>query len=327
MYSKKHFGKQVYWEEYYHANKDSFEWYHNYKFMRDIVSQYIQEPKETKMLNVGCGISKLPEELYNDGFRDIISIDFIDEVVTEMRQKFNEKMPKGFLFLKMDALDMDFTDQVFSAAVDKGTLDSVFSGFRSTQNAHKYLSEIYRVLDNNGIFFCLSYREPKERIRFFERFDWKVKVHKIYRPIFKSDIKYIKKEYVSKEVARDIEKQHEIELTLDDIPKENDENDEIYVKILNEFEEEKRQKQREREALIPREVESFYMYVCLKGEHPDDVLPSTVQEIELQVEAEEKGQEEEAEEEEKEPSYQLPALTDEDDESGVGTQSDIEDDN
>ena len=202
MLYKHHFGKKIYWNEKYDDSVHQFEWYHPYKNIRDVITQYITDKKNARVLYPGCGTSKLSEDMYNDGFRNIISIDAVQACVDEMRARFNESMPKTFMFLKMDALNMDFGDKIFTHVIDKGLYDSILSGYRSTEKSLQYLKEIDRVLVDNGTYFCISYRSHEDRSRFLsEIHSWNVEVYKIYRPKYKTELRFIKEEYLSKKVV------------------------------------------------------------------------------------------------------------------------------
>ncbi len=274
-----HFAKTEFWKERYAANKHSFEWYHPYKLIRDVMTQYVQDLSTARLLNVGCGISKLPEDLYNDGFHNIVNIDISEDCVNEMRSHYNATMPKTFLFLKMDATDMDFTDGVFSHVLDKGLLDSIMSGFRSTENSRKYLSEVFRVLDKNGKYFCLSYRPPDDRMQFIEKFGWEVSVHKIYRPVFQSELKWIKEEFFSKAVIEEIEKQRDVEIPQTFLEENYTDDQDLTIarELLDQDKKEKERLVQEKNALKPRDVLSFYFYICRKGK--EDKRQSTIEEV------------------------------------------------
>ena len=274
-----HFAKREFWKERYASNKHFFEWYHPYKMIRDVMTQYVQDLSKAKLLTVGCGISKLPEDLYNDGFRNIVNIDISEDCVTKMRSHFNEKMPKTFLFLKMDATDMDFTDGVFTHVLDKGLLDSIMSGYRSTENVRKYLSEVFRVLDKNGKYFCLSYRPPDDRMQFIQSFGWEVSVHKIYRPVYQTELKWIKEEFFSKAVIEDIEKQRDVDIPQAFLEEKYTDDQDLTIarELLDHDKKEKERLIEEKNALKPRDVLSFYFYICRKGR--EEKRQSTVEEI------------------------------------------------
>lgn len=274
-----HFAKREFWKERYAANKHLFEWYHPYKMIRDVMTQYVQDLSKAKLLNVGCGISKLPEDLFNDGFRNIVNIDISEDCVTEMRSHYNTTMPKTFLFLKMDATDMDFTDGVFTHVFDKGLLDSIMSGYRSTENVRKYLSEVFRVLDKNGKYFCLSYRAPDDRMQFIQSFGWEVSVHKIYRPVYQTELKWIKEEFFSKAVIEDIEKQRDVEIPQAFLEEKYTDDQDLTIarELLEHDRKEKERLIEEKNALKPRDVLAFYFYICRKGR--EEKRQSTVEEI------------------------------------------------
>ena len=50
--------------------------------------------KSDKILNIGCGNSKLSEDLSEEGYEDITNIDFSTKVITIMEQTYKEKFPK-----------------------------------------------------------------------------------------------------------------------------------------------------------------------------------------------------------------------------------------
>lgn len=262
-----HFAKSEFWKERYCEKKDTFEWYHPYRMLKDVVTQYITDNKSAKLLNVGCGISKMPEDLFNEGFRNIVNIDISEECIREMNKHFNESMKKHIYFLKMDAKDMDFTNGVFTHVLDKGLFDSIMSGYRSTENIHKYLSEVHRVLSSNGTYFCMSYKPFEDRCVFLEKFNWNITVHKIYRPVFKTELKWIKQEFFSKAVIKDIEKQLDLEIDRTELEHAYpDERDfEIVQNILADDKKAKEEELEERLNDKPKNVLTFYLYVCKKG--------------------------------------------------------------
>jgi EEF1A lysine methyltransferase 4 len=274
-----HFGKQIYWKERFGSSTSVFEWYHPYKHLKDVITQYTpNDKKQAKVTYLGCGTSKLPEEMYNDGFRNIISIDSDEIAINAMRERYNENMPKTFLFLKMDAMKMDFGNGIFTHAIDKGLFDSILSGYNSTKNAKKYLSEVFRILDDKGTFFCMSYRGLEDRARVLESQPWRIVVHKVYRPKFHQEQEYIRKEFVSKKVLADIERQMDVEVNINEPPFSNNPDTEDIRMLENITEEDKENKKLRIEAqnsIRPRDVESYYLYVCCKA---DEEIKSVTEE-------------------------------------------------
>lgn len=262
---KVHFGKKIYWDERYQTVDNIFEWYHPYPLLRDVITQYIGDAEQPKILVAGCGTSKLSEELFNEGYRRIVSVDSSQQCVDIMRARYNEAMPSTFLFLKMDVLDMDFQDEAFTHCLDKGMLDSVLSGYRSVEQSFKYLSEVYRVLSKNGVFICVSFRDYLNRRQFLERLKWTVKVHKVYRPKFEVEIQSIKEEFISKKTLAEVERAMTVDPSVDEELIYPDDNDMNILKMIKEEEAaEKQRKQAEMSSPKPKTVDCFYVYVCVK---------------------------------------------------------------
>jgi hypothetical protein len=60
------YGKQDYWENRYSREPEVFEWYQRYLHFSDLLKTHIT--KESHILIIGCGSSKLGEELYDEGY-------------------------------------------------------------------------------------------------------------------------------------------------------------------------------------------------------------------------------------------------------------------
>ena len=139
--------------------------------------------KTDKILNIGCGNSKLSEDLSEEGYEDITNIDFSNKVISIMEEKCKAKYPK-MSFKVMDVLDMkDFQTGTFNTVIDKGTLDSVLCGDNSVPNAQKMISEVFRVLVPGGHYICITYGDPEHRKKFLETQQWgNLAVDKIQKP-------------------------------------------------------------------------------------------------------------------------------------------------
>ena len=109
-----------------------------------------------KLLVIGCGNSKLSENMYDIGIKNIINIDLSEIVIKQMCGK--NKHRKEMLFLKMDMLKMDFEDSTFDVVVDKGTLDALMSDSseKVDDDCNKLFAELDRVLKIGGRYICVS---------------------------------------------------------------------------------------------------------------------------------------------------------------------------
>lgn len=76
-------------------------------------------------MNAGAGISRLAEEMYDDGFEKIISVDICPTAVKFMNDKCRHKKD-DFKYEVMDIKNLTFEDGKFDVAIDKATLDCFF---------------------------------------------------------------------------------------------------------------------------------------------------------------------------------------------------------
>ena len=80
---------------------------------------------------LGCGNSKLSDQMYEAGYEDILNIDIAPSVIDQMKQASIEK---GYDLNKikwetMDATNMEgIKDNSIDVLIDKGTLDALISG-------------------------------------------------------------------------------------------------------------------------------------------------------------------------------------------------------
>ncbi|EGR34600.1 protein kinase domain protein [Ichthyophthirius multifiliis] len=207
------YGNPQYWEDRYqryfkffqiwHKIKkksreaDPFDWYQRFKGLKNLIQQYITS--ESVILNVGAGSSskkeqqfqyiiniqkkELSEELYDEGYLNITNIDISQTVIKNMQEKYSDR-GETFKYICMDVKQMEFQQNSFDFVIDKGTLDCILCGESSTINSSKVLSEIYRVLNNKGVYFLISYGLPENRKNILQKpeFQWHVTEYQIPKP-------------------------------------------------------------------------------------------------------------------------------------------------
>jgi ubiquinone/menaquinone biosynthesis C-methylase UbiE len=152
---------------------------------------------------LGCGSSRLSEEMFDDGkfilyfsniqnlfvivlivvgYESIMNIDFSKVVIEQNIIRYKEK--PGLQWQQMNATSLEFPDQTFDTVIAKATFDAVLCGEGSTSNIARMCSEVSRVLKSNGLFFIISYGVTDNRLSYLEKpeYGWKVGVFTIPKP-------------------------------------------------------------------------------------------------------------------------------------------------
>jgi ubiquinone/menaquinone biosynthesis C-methylase UbiE len=147
--------EKFYDESYKH--KEMRRHYPNEQLVRFIFREYgkieIEDRKNIKILEIGCGNANNTWYLCNEGF-DVYSID-ISEVGIELAKMTLQKWNKHATIIKTDMLELDFEDNFFDTVVD------IFSSNCLTMKEFDiYINKIYKILKPNGVYY--SYTPSKK---------------------------------------------------------------------------------------------------------------------------------------------------------------------
>ncbi|KAG7098811.1 hypothetical protein E1B28_000716 [Marasmius oreades] len=155
--SNEQYGTKDYWNQRYaqESENGSFDWFKSYGEISDIIQDLIPD-RSSKILMLGCGNSKLSEEMYDDGFRNIVNIDYSAVLIEQMQQRHSRDRP-DMQWHEMDVRDVTFADDTFDVVIDKGTMDAMMTVKGDIWNPPQ------RVIDD-----CT--REVREAIRYISRY-------------------------------------------------------------------------------------------------------------------------------------------------------------
>lgn len=170
-----------YWNERYNAENDPFDWYQRWTGLRQVFDGPLAGEK--KVLHLGCGNSRLAEEMLEDHKHQTHTcIDISEVVIAKMQDRHKDK--PHIHFQQMDALRMTFAPGSFDVAIDKATLDTILCADNSVDNSLRYLQEVFKVLKNDGKYFLVTFAAPDERIPYLRRagLNWRIDHFSIPKP-------------------------------------------------------------------------------------------------------------------------------------------------
>ena len=132
-----------YWDNRYSSRPEPFDW------LQTLLFKYIN--KNDNILHIGCGNSRLPETLSDEGYEKITNIDFSQKVIEQISERYQKYYPK-MKFKVMDILNMkEFEENSFEIVIDKGALDCILCGGKSKDNFEKAFQkyiEYYALMEN-----------------------------------------------------------------------------------------------------------------------------------------------------------------------------------
>lgn len=111
-----------------------------------------------RLLDVAIGTGDLAIEICRQQkAREVVGIDLSEEMMAIGRQKVAERQIDSILFQKASAQDMPFEDNSFDAA-------TCSYGVRNFTDLDKGLSEMHRVIKENGEVLILEFSYPSNRL-------------------------------------------------------------------------------------------------------------------------------------------------------------------
>ncbi len=114
-----------------------------------LVNKFFKNPKEKKILVLGCGGGRVLPPLHKKGFKKIVAIDIVRKMVEESKKKV---AGLGIEVLEMDACKLKFKDNSF---------DYAFFPFHGIDyiypDIYVAVKEVARVLKPSGVFIFNSH--------------------------------------------------------------------------------------------------------------------------------------------------------------------------
>jgi len=137
---------------------------------------------------LGCGNSKLSENMYDDGFQNIVNVDYSDVLIDRMRKEHENERPH-MQWHVMDVRNLQFKDNSFDVVIDKGTMDAMMTSKGDVwdppdevvNDCTAEVNEVMRVLkgDRECTFIYITFGQPHFRRRYLTRPNTTLEIKKL----------------------------------------------------------------------------------------------------------------------------------------------------
>jgi len=172
-----HYGTKDYWDQRYleEEDKESFYWFKSYADLADLLHELIPN-KSSRILMLGCGNSRLSEDMWEDGYQKIVNVDYSGILIEQMKKRHSILRPE-MEWHEMDVRNLTFENGTFDVAIDKGTMDAMMTAKGDVwdppqqviNDCNKEVDETLRVLRKDGLFVYLTFGQPHFRRRYLQR--------------------------------------------------------------------------------------------------------------------------------------------------------------
>uniref|UniRef100_A0A7E4WAN4 Methyltransf_11 domain-containing protein n=1 Tax=Panagrellus redivivus TaxID=6233 RepID=A0A7E4WAN4_PANRE len=168
---------KTYWDSRFET-EETFEWVADFKQFSALLTSELK-PTD-KILQIGCGNSKLCFELANLGFTQLTNVDFSSVLIDKYAVKYPEM---AWICDDMRSLE-HIPDDSFDVVIEKATIESLLAKEKSVwtfsdsaqADLRSTLAAIRRVLKPGGIFISISFTPPYFRVNYLVEQEWDVDV-------------------------------------------------------------------------------------------------------------------------------------------------------
>ncbi|KAK6183219.1 hypothetical protein SNE40_010742 [Patella caerulea] len=173
---------RAFWKEKYsrsNLNESTFDWFvEPDDVIKEIESRILKSGshKLFRIMDIGCGTSSLALKLYSQVNNpiEIHCVDFVHEALGQQKNWSEQVLTKGHPFTSShfvvaDVCHLPYRNGIFDCVVDKGTMDALVKDrILGEEKCRKMLSEMERLLNQNGTILQISDEHPEVRQQLLE---------------------------------------------------------------------------------------------------------------------------------------------------------------
>ncbi|CAF2380894.1 unnamed protein product [Rotaria sp. Silwood2] len=173
--SQRHYDQQKYWNDRYTAkfkgktidedDDHTDEWYFSYSDISDVLKSYIKQyHRHSPVLDIGCGVSKIFDELSNDHFiGPFIGVDYSSIVIKQCNKI---KKNDNYCYLMLDMMQKQkpyLSINSFGLIIDKATTDGILNNKEHLSSISAMYEHASNFLSSNGLFIIITIKTIEDK--------------------------------------------------------------------------------------------------------------------------------------------------------------------
>ena len=176
--SQRDYDQQTYWDDRYQAqlsgNDDNDdhtnEWYFSYADISDVLKGYFKQiHRRSPVLDIGCGLSKIFDELSQDDFLGpFIGIDYSPVVINQCKKIMNKKNYSYMTVNMMQKRKPLLANNSFGLILDKATTDGILCDRSHHSTIGNMYEHVSNYLSHNGVFIIITIKTVDDTAWFEE---------------------------------------------------------------------------------------------------------------------------------------------------------------
>eukprot|EP00949_MAST-11_sp_MAST-11-sp1_P003491 g3491.t1 len=154
------------WPKYWDAQpQDPFasqEFLQSFQGIKRFIFRYVE--KRSRVLVVGCGNSRLAEDIYDCGVHNITCMDCSESIIRLMKIRNRSEGRSKMQHIVMNYAELEFKKESFDIVIDKNVLDIMMSIPKDENKAALNCArQAHKVLKPGGVLLMLTYAQPSTR--------------------------------------------------------------------------------------------------------------------------------------------------------------------
>lgn len=173
--SQRNYDQEQYWNNRYTAklkgktidedDDHTDEWYFSYSEISDVLKSHLKQyHRQSPVLDIGCGLSKIFDELSNSNFiGPFIGVDYSPIVIKQCKQTNRNKNVQYITLNMMQKQKPVLPINSFGLIIDKATTDGILNDESHLSNISILYERVSNLLSSSGVFILITIRTVDDK--------------------------------------------------------------------------------------------------------------------------------------------------------------------